>query len=174
MPRDDPFFHEVEFVQPSVALDLQSRRRLPSLSLLKQKYSHLLDQNNDVDEEWRKLPVYFNEEEITELKKKTDAEFWVFLSGVKDVDEESVFKNLVCLAKLILILPHSNAETERIFSILTDTKTKKRNKMGPELLNAILVTKSSMVAKNEDCRNKPISAEHYNLHNASMYAFKDM
>lgn len=52
--------------------------------------------------------------------------------------------------------------------------TKKRNKMGPELLNAILVTKSSMVAKNEDCRNKPISAEHYNLHNALMYAFKDM
>ena len=104
------------------------------------------------------MPIHFNEEEITELKKKTDAEFWAFLSGVKDVDEEPVFRNLVCLAKLILILPHSNAETERIFSMLTDTKTKKRNKRGPELLNAILVTKSSMVAMDEDCRNKPISA----------------
>ena len=61
-----------------------------------------------------------------------------------------MFKNLVCLAKLILILPHSNAETERIFLMLTDTKTKKRNKMGPELLNAILVTKSSIIAKNEE------------------------
>lgn len=110
MPLDDPFFHEAEFVQPSIALDLQSRGRLPSLSLLKQKYSHLLDQNNDVDEEWRKLPIYFDEEEITELKKKTDVESWVFLSDVKDVDEEPVFKNLVCLAKLILILPHSNAD----------------------------------------------------------------
>jgi len=174
LPLDDPLFHEMEFIEPSVALDLQSRSRLPSLSLLKDNYNHLLDQNRDVGEEWRQLPVYFDEEEIRELRKKTNTDFWIFLTDVKDTDGEPVFKNLVCLVKLVLTLPHSNAETERIFSMLTDTKTKKRNKMGPELLNAVLVTKSSMVAKEEDCRNKKITPEHYSFHNMSMYAFKNV
>lgn len=82
---------------------------------------------------------------------------------MKDANEEPVFKNFVCLAKLVLILPHSNAETERIFSMLTDSKTKKKNKMGPELLNAILVTKSGIVARGEDCRNMAVKHEHYKL-----------
>ena len=59
-------------------------------------------------------------------------------------------------------------------SVLTDTKTKKINKIGPELLNVILVTKSSMVAREEDCRSKPIIPEHYNLHNVYMYDLKNV
>ena len=82
-----------------------------------------------------------------------------------------MFKKLVCLAKLILTLPHPNVEIEIFFSMLTDTKRKKIDKMVPELLNAILVTKSSMVAREENCRSKPIQPEHYNLHNVSMYDF---
>ena len=93
---------------------------------------------------------------------------------MKDVNDEPVFKNLVALAKLVFTLPHSNAETERIFSFLTDTKTKKRNKMGPELLDAILVTKSAMKGKDEDCRSKRITPDLIELHNVSMYAFKNV
>ena len=63
--------------------------------------------------------------------------------------------------------------------MLSDTKTKKINKMGPELLNAILVTKSSMVAKEEDCRTKPMKPELHNYERTtnyikSMYAFKNV
>ena len=66
---------------------------------------------NDVHGEWRNLP--FDKGKIRELKKK-NTEFWVFLTDVKDIDEDPVFKNLVCVAKLVLTLPHSNAETERL------------------------------------------------------------
>lgn len=38
--------------------------------------------------------------------------------------------NLAKLVKLLLILPHSNADAERIFSILADTKTKKKKQIG--------------------------------------------
>ena len=123
LPLNDPFFRELEFIETTVALDINSRNRLPSLGLLKDKYNHLL--HGDIDEEWRKLPLYFDNSEIKDLMKKSNTEFWVFLATVKDVNDEPVFKNLVALAKFVFTLPHSNAETERIFSFLTDTKTKK-------------------------------------------------
>lgn len=34
--------------------------------------------------------------------------------------------NIVKLARLCMALPHSNAETERVFSVVTDVKTKKK------------------------------------------------
>ena len=53
---------------------------------------------------------------IKDLNAKSNNEFWVFLANVKNCDDEPVFKNLVVLAELAFTLPHSNAETERIFS----------------------------------------------------------
>ena len=61
------------------------------------------------------MPLYFDEMEIKDLKTKSSNEFRVFLANVKNFDDEPVFKNLVVLAKLAFTLPHSNAETERIF-----------------------------------------------------------
>jgi len=42
-----------------------------------------------------------------------------------------------------MILPHSNAETERVFSVVTDVKTKKRNKISSEVMNAVSVIRFS-------------------------------
>jgi len=48
----------------------------------------------------------------------------------------------------ILSLPHSNADAERIFSIVTDVKNKKRNRMNIENLNAICKIRSNFQAQN--------------------------
>jgi hypothetical protein len=45
-------------------------------------------------------------------------------------------------------LPHSNAETERVFSVVADVKTKKKNKIGSEALNAVCVVR---FANSSDC-----------------------
>ena len=60
------------------------------------------------------MPLYFDEIEIKELKRKSSDEFWVFLANVKNCGDEPAFENLVVLAKLASTLPHSSAETERI------------------------------------------------------------
>jgi len=62
----------------------------------------------------------------------------------------------------------ANAESERIFSVVTDTKTKKRNKLGIGNLNAIAVVRSSF-------QDKGVSAENFDEHtpiskfNSTMY-----
>jgi len=41
-------------------------------------------------------------------------------------DKEKMFPNLELLVEAVLYLPHSNAEAERMFSIVSDIKAKKR------------------------------------------------
>ncbi|CAI6355385.1 unnamed protein product [Macrosiphum euphorbiae] len=93
-------------------------------------------------------------------------EFWHQISKLEDYSELLIYKNLANLAKLCLCLPHSNAEAERIFSIVTDVKTKKRNRLGDDTLNSISVIRSSFGAKTINCTNFEVTQEHLKLHNA--------
>lgn len=77
-----------------------------------------------------------------------------------------MFPNILKLAKMCLTLPHSNAEVERIFSIVTDVKTKKRNRLGHDTLNFIAVVRSSFSSKNMDCSNFQVTEKHLSLHNS--------
>ena len=44
---------------------------------------------------------------------------WAYLKTVKHADNSLVFKKLADVALLVLTLPHSNAEEERVFSLVT-------------------------------------------------------
>ena len=55
------------------------------------------------------------------------------------------------LANLILTLPHSNTEAERIFSLVIDMKNKRKNKLSSKTLNSICVVKSNFLANNTAC-----------------------
>ena len=43
---------------------------------------------------------------------------WGYLSTMKSAEGQLMFKRLFKAAKLILVLPHSNAEEERVFSMV--------------------------------------------------------
>lgn len=49
---------------------------------------------------------------------------WLEICSKRRFGDTLAFPNLLELVNTIILLPHSNAEAERIFSILTDTKTK--------------------------------------------------
>ncbi|KAG0422385.1 hypothetical protein HPB47_001786 [Ixodes persulcatus] len=149
LPISGPFFHKVWFVQPSTALSYEARKRLPSLPVLQDRYKHLLPSVGDVEQEWRMLPSFFTESEKIELQTKSPDAFWGQVSKPKTFDDKLVLPNIATLAKLVLTLPHSNAETERIFSMLSDMKTRKRNRLGPESVNALLLVKSAMATRGE-------------------------
>ena len=55
-----------------------------------------------------------------------------------------------------------------------NNNNKIENKMGPELLNTILFIKSAIKGMDENCRSKRVTNDLIELHNVSMYAFKNV
>ena len=73
------------------------------------------------------------------------------------------YSNLKCLLNAIRLLPNSNADPERTFSVLTDLKTKKRNKLSCNPINAICVLKSALKSRKETVLDMEINAKHLAL-----------
>lgn len=76
-----------------------------------------------------------NEEDVEGVDIVT---FWAAVGSVKNGAGTLVFKELASFVLSCLTLPLSNAVVERLFSVLAVVKTKLRNRMGLEMLSAIL------------------------------------
>ena len=81
------------------------------------------------------------DEEIVEYHRMDI--LWRYLSGVKDdVTSQPRFSLLAKVAKLVLTIPHSNADKERVFSLIRQNKTDSRNSLGLDgTLSSILTVK---------------------------------
>ncbi|KAH1187615.1 hypothetical protein KIL84_020364 [Mauremys mutica] len=90
-----------------------------------------------------------------------------------DYSGQFMFANISELAKKVFTLPHSNAACERIFSMVTDIKTIKRNRMTTKTLNSSVVIRSTLKAKQEKCSNFVITIKHLYLHCKNMYSKND-
>ena len=67
---------------------------------------------------------------------------WAYLKTVKHADNSLVFKKLADVDLLVLTLPHSNAEEERVFSLVTKNKTKFRPNLSLDgTLSSIITVK---------------------------------
>jgi len=84
---------------------------------------------NLVEEKWRQLPFFLTDVQKSNLRSLSIPEMWYEISKLKDfIDDQPKFVNISKLAQLVISLPHSNAEAERIFSMMNDIKTKKGTK----------------------------------------------
>ena len=83
---------------------------------------------------------------------------WAYLSTVKDdTTDQPTFSLLSKVAKLVLTLPHSNADEERVFSLIRQNKTDFRSSLGLDgTLSSILTIKMSC---NEPCYKFEPSAD---------------
>jgi len=140
LPIDNPLYTELQFIDHTKILDSNNDWNDFEFKILSDKYKDLLQYNN-LEIEWRKLRVSLTETVKTKLLSYKIDEFWHYISNLKDFKDETMFPNLSKLAQIFLTLPHSNAEAERIFSIVTDVKTKKRNRLGNDSLNSIFLQK---------------------------------
>ena len=67
---------------------------------------------------------------------------WHFLSTLKMPDGSHCFGKLTKVAKLVLVIPHSNAEEERVFSMVRRNKTAFRPSLDPKgTLSSLLTIK---------------------------------
>ena len=73
------------------------------------------------------------------------------MEDFKNASGENPFSDLFNCAKQALILPHSNANVERVFSAMNCAKNKLRNSMKIDLLNAILTVRFGLIRKKQCC-----------------------
>lgn len=163
LPYKDAFFEQLNFLEPKVALYIESRNKFKDLSDIAAKI-----ENIDISKlafEWRILPTVFDDDEKSELINLEIENMWQRILNVKDFDEEKMFPNLELLVESVLSLPHSNAEAERIFSIVTDVKCKKRNRLGNDTISAICKIRSHFQSENINCINFEPDSRHFEFHN---------
>lgn len=113
--------------------------------------------------------INFDEQMKKELASLEIDEMWKNILNSKNFDGTKIFSNLESLVEVVLSLPHSNAEVERIFSIVTDVKNKKRNRLSNDTVSAICIVRSSFQDANINCTNFEIDARHLELHNTPKY-----
>ena len=92
---------------------------------------------------------------------------WRKIREMRNLTNERVFPDLAELAERVLSLPHSNADSERIFSWISDVKTKKsgigRRK---KVLKPCWFTKSRLRTKDTVCYKYVPTDNQIKLHNS--------
>ncbi|KAK4319969.1 hypothetical protein Pmani_009128 [Petrolisthes manimaculis] len=91
--------------------------------------------------------------------KTSTVQFWDEVFKYSDASGSNPFQEVAEFAMKILILPHSNAEVERIFSQMNVRKSKLRNKMGTKLVNSLLHIKYGLRRHDKCCRDYVLPAE---------------
>ena len=66
--------------------------------------------------------------------------FWYQMAQLKSVTDLSCYRfgTLSLLAKCLLVLPHSNADPERLFSMVRKIETGQRKRLYPSTICAVL------------------------------------
>ncbi|KYN12116.1 hypothetical protein ALC57_15730 [Trachymyrmex cornetzi] len=90
---------------------------------------------------------------------------WKRILNFKDFNDEKKFPILELLVEVVLSLPHSNAEAERIFSIVSDIKIKKRNRLSNDTISAICKVRSYFQSENINCISFEPDQRHLEFHN---------
>ena len=78
------------------------------------------------------IPTKIWEEALVKEDKDKDSRkyrmdvIWAYLNTLKNIDGKLIFEWLAKVALLVLTIPHSNAQEERVFSLVTKNKIKFR------------------------------------------------
>lgn len=136
MPITDPFLCKLK------VFDIDTTLRDPNRESSFKDVSFIAQTINGFDDdglrkEWFALHQSFTEAEKDSFVILNFDEMWKQIFQ-KHTDQ---YLNLKSLLNAVRSLPNSNVDSERIFSMLPDLKTKKRNKLSNESINANCVLK---------------------------------
>lgn len=95
--------------------------------------------------------------------------FWTGVRKYKNALEENCFEELALAALTAYCLPLSNAVVERIFSHVTNVKSKLRNKLSTSVLAAIIRVKTRLHFSGNCCKHFKVTEKMLSLFNDSMY-----
>lgn len=78
---------------------------------------------------WKEAVVYNEDTEVRNEQYHRMDVVWGYLSGMKNLDGSLKFGLLLSVARLVLVIPHSNAGEERVFSLIKQNKTPSRSSL---------------------------------------------
>jgi len=74
---------------------------------------------------------------------------WHLMGQIRDTHNKPKYDLLALV--MILVIPHSNADSERIFSQVRLNQTQFRPNMGPRLLQSTLIAKRNKYSEDQQC-----------------------
>ncbi|KAK3862369.1 hypothetical protein Pcinc_001950 [Petrolisthes cinctipes] len=126
--------------------------------------------SDKIESQYRKLMMINWKEEFSNGCIPDDAiAFWSVVRTYKNALNENCFEELAVSALNAYCLPLSNATVERIFSHVTNVKTKLRNKLSTVVLSAIIRIKTSLHFSGNCCKDFAVTKRMLSLFNDSMY-----
>ncbi|KAG7158743.1 hypothetical protein Hamer_G011415, partial [Homarus americanus] len=143
-------FKNLSLLNPSKVLNQTAKGDFSDLPML-----HLAKNNSDeIEQQYRKITVTdWRLENVFENNEIPDdtTKFWL------GVYHHENFKELAAYALNCLVTPASNAIVERIFSLVTAIKTKPRNRMQINLLDAIFRIRAHLFENSICCKDMRIT-----------------
>ncbi|XP_064598600.1 uncharacterized protein LOC135464942 [Liolophura sinensis] len=95
---------------------------------------------------------------------------WHLLGQLKQLDTtQPKYKVLSHVMLGILVIPHSNADSERIFSTVRKNQTEFRPNMGVPLLQSLMITKTDMQARDKPCFQQEFTADFLSMAKSATY-----
>lgn len=140
LPLSDDFLRQVGLLSPLTALNSRLAKQVSFVPIFR-KFPSL---KRTAETQYNNIAVYFDDQQIDDLKSKNVLEFWSFLNTYTNFNNVNPFKEVCQLAILLLTLPHANADVERVFSMCADIKTKKRNRLNSSAMAALVQVKMDL------------------------------
>lgn len=122
--------------------------------------------------------VLDRELEVLQEKRNLDfnADILIFYKCVENIkfgNCNPAYPGVLKLAKFALLLPHSTASVEKLFSAVNLNKTKTRNALQRNILCGILHGKNLLKLAKSNCFNYCVSDTMLKLHDSGMYSDAD-
>jgi len=116
-----------------------------------------------LQKEWQLLHSNVTLEPREQINHLNFDDAWKTIMAIKDTDGKLKYPTISKLVNAIRSLPNSNADAERVFSILTDVKTKKRSKLNPIHVHSLCAFKSNLKARGQIAQTMTVDARHLAL-----------
>ncbi|XP_066582012.1 protein FAM200A-like [Prorops nasuta] len=124
---------------------------------------------NEIINEWESLNVKESDIRKKYWSKLEFDDMWIAICSAQNEKEELRYPQLRKLLSVVRSLPHSNAEAERCFSMLPDIKSKRRNRLVHETVNATCVIKYALRISNETPISMNITKKHLQIMKNNLY-----
>jgi len=134
---------EAQFLKEASFIDPVNLRDMRSIFVIPKFFNMNI---TEVDHEYRTLRRRFKDSIETDVD-----EFWAKVRTMRKGDGSYEFPKLLEIVKKIKLLPHSSSACERGFSDVNNNKTKKRNQLKSETLQAILQGKDLLRLSKTPC-----------------------
>ena len=166
-------FAKMSCLLPSVALSQDATRpsSIASLALTVPRVlpSNELNTLQITDDQWCRI----NSTKFPDEIKNMDMDqFWINVGTLTDISGSNEFKEISKFALDVLALPHSSASCERVFSKINLTKTRVRNRLVTDTVNALLLSSQCVSVAGGCDKFQPTNQMISLMNNKSLYPEK--